>query len=247
MIKKIWRDNILLLSLGVLILSSINVSAEILTDDADDVWRSDEYNSEKKEWVEWSRNVTDHPHIDIISVEYALNGSELTLTMTLKEEINESRLARYEIFYGTFYGAPFYFARYWADTGVGTYRSVGLENDIKGEFISPILEDGRTISVTFQIPETNTTYEIWGFACEQNSDDTKYWIDYVPAKYEPENVSEDVDGDDSNNDDNDTNETGDDGDENIGGNGDNGTPGFGIIILICAIAVIIFKKQKRNK
>ena len=252
----------------MLMLLSVNVSAEILTDGSDDIWYS-KYNTEEKEWPWLSKNVTGHSNIDITSIEYLLETSELTLTMILKEEINESRSTGYEIYYGNFSDLPYYRAQYLSYTGEGTYRSVGLDDDIHGELIYPVSEDGKIFSATFEVPYIDSTFEIWGYAFEYSDDNMEYWADFVPLKYEPENISEDADdvdngeddvnetddsSDDTGDGDDDVNETDDSSDDNesvdngdnesLDSNGDKDTPGFEIIIMVCAISLVLFKRWK---
>lgn len=254
---KILRMIALIICLNLLILSSINVSAEILQDSMDDVW----YSEKNQEGWTWNLyNITNHSNIDIISVEYFIEDSELTLTMVLKDKINISRYAGYEIYYGNFSDIPYYRVQYLTYND-GTYRSFGFDDDFKGEIVNPILEDGKTFSATFEINHMDSTFEIWGYAFEYNDDRTIYWADFVPLKYEPVgDVVNDSNGDDLDNGDDGSNLTDDDSDDIINNdnttnddmtNGDKDgkeqeeTPGFGIIIVICAIALIVLRKRKR--
>ncbi len=245
MITKFWKNNnILFLLVGALIVLSMSATAETIMDDAGDVW----YKTASDGWFWSSQNVTDHPNIDIISVEYTLNGSILTLTMILNGEIDESKTVGYEICYGNLTDYTYYLARYLPYAGGGRYYFVG-EGDIDdmGNLTHPISEDGKIFSTTFEIDDMDSTFEIWGQTYEYDDNDTGKWADFVPLKFEPEYSGEGPDDDDdTGNEDN--NETSDgNNDENTGDTEKKGTPGFEILIVICAIALISLRKQKKKE
>jgi hypothetical protein len=185
--------------------------------------------------------------------------------MTLKDKIDVSITAGYEIFFGNFPDPPYYSARYLPYSGGGTYRSFGLEDEIYGTILNPVSEDGKTFSVTFEVDNTDN-FELWGYSFEYSWDKIDYWVDYIPTEYEPDmDISEDNDTSGGDDDDDEVNETSDDdddydnnnetvdGDNNsnisdddkISNDEENGTPGFELFGLICAIFYIIHRKSKR--
>jgi len=240
---KLCMNYIFILAILSIVMSCISVNAVTIADDTGDVW----YKSLSNGWLWTSKNNTDHANIDIMSIDYILNESFLTIEMTLKERIDESKNVGYELYYGNFNGRPYYLARYLTLTysGLGRYYYIGDQVEDKGFLSNPISDDGMVFSVTFEIDNIDSSFEIWGQAYENSDDNTEQWVDFVPLKFEPELGDDDndtVDGDDGNN--TNGNETVD---NTTGNNGVEGTPGFEIIILISAIVFIIFKKQKRNK
>jgi len=239
---KLCMSYIFILAMLSIVISCISVNAITIADDTGDVW----YSSLSNGWLWTSKNNTDHANIDIMSIDYKLNESFLTLEMTFKEEIDESKNVGYELYYGNFTGRPYYLARYLTYSELGRYYYIDDQVENKGFLSNPISEDGMVFSVTFEIDNIDSSFEIWGQAYETSVDNTERWVDFVPLKFEPELGDDDNDvingGDGNNTSDNETI----DGD-NTGNNGGEGTPGFEIIILICAIVLIIFKKQKRNK
>jgi len=254
---KLSMNYVFILSILSIVISCISVDAVTITDDIGDVWYSSEYNG----WLWSSQNNTDHPYIDIISIDYVFNESFITFEMNLKDEIDETKNVGYEVYYGNFTGRPYYLARYLAYSGLGRYYYISDKDvEYKGTLSNPISEDGKVFSFTFEIENIDSSFEIWGKVYEDSNDYTERWVDFFPLKFEPEldydetNGTEGGDSDDSDigdeDDENDTsdNETSDDDkNENTSNDGRQETPGFEIIIFICAITFIILKKQNRNK
>ena len=252
---KLCMNYVFILSILSVLISCISVDAVTITDDTGDVW----YSSESNGWLWSSQNNTDHPYIDIISVDYAFNESFLTFEMTLKDEIDETKNVGFEIYYGNFTGRPYYMARYLAYSGSGKYSYISDKGvEYKGSISNPISEDGKVFSFTFEIENIDSSFEIWGKAYEDSYDYTESWVDFFPLKFEPEldyngtngdegGDSDDNDIDDEEDEDDTSDETSDDDiNENTSNNHSQETPGFEIIILLCAITFIIFKKQNRN-
>jgi len=237
---KLCLNYISIIAIFLLVISCISVNAVTINDDTGDVW----YSSVSNGWLWSSKNNTDHSNIDIKSVDYVLNESLITLKMTLKDEIDESKNVGYEIYYGNFTGRPYYLARYLTYSGAGRYYYISeIDVEDKGVLLNTISEDGMVFSATFIIENIDSSFEIWGQAYEDSDDYTERWVDFVPLKYEPELDDIETDGDGGgDSDDNvtadDDDETDDDGEGDSNGNDntddnetDNGEP-VGLLLVV---------------
>jgi len=238
-IMKIWKRSILLfVAVAILLLSTITVSAVTETDNVDDVWYWEiDAGTGAFSWS--SQKFTDHPTVDITSVGYTIDGSELTLTMTVNEAIDDSLFAMYMIYFGN-YDEDYYVATYTTFTKMGMYQAVGIEGFDMGMLTDPLSGDRKTFTATFEIADPDPTFDVWGVTMEfKNVEDlttgggqVEYWGDFAPNTFGPGAVGDD---------DNDDDASGTDGTDST-----KGTPGFETLAVIAALGVafILLRRKK---
>jgi hypothetical protein len=77
MFMRLWKNSILIVGAVVLIMSSLTVSAEELTDGTGDIYH---WKYSETEWS-WQQYTGDKPNIDITRVSYSVSENTLTATM----------------------------------------------------------------------------------------------------------------------------------------------------------------------
>jgi hypothetical protein len=230
---------------AVLIISSMAASAVTESDDTDDIWYV-EYNLTDLTFKVTTKEIADYPEIDITSVSATLDGTTLTLSITLDGAISSQSFAVYSIYYGI-QDSTFYVATYMPYSGIATYAGTGIEGYTGGTTTATISEDLKTISISFDVTETGESYNLWGVAVEYSSIEditsgtASYYYDVAPLSYavdyeytgdlddgeddEEENATEEPDGNETDNGTDD--EPVDDGED--GESGDDGTTDDGTI------------------
>ena len=221
---KLRKSNILIISIIVLLLSSMAVSADKTeSDPTGDVWH----------WTYtdgvygWEYNIAGKPHIDITEISYTISGAQVTLTLKIAGTITSSEMVSYRAGLHT---SDSVYRVTWVDNeciAFGTDTGNGSQTDYYPE--TTVSEN--TISVTFDVVGTfSTDVEVWGSAFEFTSvgDTTvEWWADWAPETSSP--YWEDGNGD---------------------GDGQqqppSGTPGFETIAVIGAIAVALIILRKRK-
>lgn len=246
---KLWKSSVLIISIAVLLLATVTVSAE--SDTTDDVlyWKG-------SDWYNWQWNVGNRPNIDIVDVSYNAED-RLTISMTVNGEINSEK-SWYHLWYNT--SNAWYHLHYYPDE-----ESEPVASALPLDFESWSYEDllnwtepetetsvsASTITATFDwVTEdhTMTGFYAWSQEWENISDQyTEFWIDYAPNDYSPygefeDYEPEDGDGEDTEGDGDGTNGNGSE------GNGDtsNGTPGFEVLVLLVAIGAIFIILRRRK-
>ncbi len=223
---KLRKGSILFVSVAVMLLSSMAVSADKTeSDPTGDVWHYEWADGIFVGWKPVSR-----PNIDITELSYTVSGDRVTLTLKVLGTITNSELISFWFSLNTNDSS---YTVMWINgellMGIGTDTGEGLHIDMDPE----ISVNGGTLSATFDVVGTFTTgVELSGYAQEfTNAGDVnaEYWQDWVP-------------------DDDPSNGQGDDGT----GNGDGTTPpkpktpGFEVIAFIGAIAVALIILRKRK-
>ena len=248
--------NILFIMLGVLVLvfSSITVSAETQTDPSGDVYH---WKMTDSIWS-WEPSVESKPNIDIIELTYTPNGNQLTLTMKVAGNIQNSDKIAYIAWVNT---TDAYYWLYWMN-GQSTSMAINTqEGSTQFDMDPDVTVVEGTITCVFDVVGTDiASSEFWGYAAEYTNFGVMtqdWWGDWIPGTYAPFWDQEgDGDGDEGEGDGDEGEGDGDEGDtdgegETDGegsGNGENGsgTPGFELIgvITALAIAIIILRRRK---
>ena len=223
---KLWKSSILFVSVAVMLLSSMAVSADKTeSDPTGDVWHWNYMDG----IYGWDVNVANKPNIDVTEISYAISGSQVTLTMKVAGTITNSETVTYCV-YLLSSDSTYYF--YWTNNdaiGTGT-NSEGSPVDYEPE----ITANGNTITATYDVIGTfSTGIEFYGYAQELTVvGDTaaEYFQDWVPNEGDPPGGDEDGDGD---------------------GDGQQkpptGTPGFEAIAVIAALGVAFIILRRRNR
>lgn len=239
--RKLKKSLIIFGAVIFLLLSSLTVSAE--SDPEGDVYHQIVDGSSFRYELFGTRD-----KIDITDISYGTSGSDITVSLTVKDAIDTSSQ---NIIYWVYLGAvgatevDYYFLQY--SQGQGIISSAGV---LGGYFnMTPTFDistDGKTLSYTFTDVDTSNEYEPWGYAAEYfdftQQDGGEAWLDYAPGTYSPwYGMDDDTGGDD-----NGGGDTGN-GDDTGGSTTDKkDSPGFGIIALIAGIALLVFVLRKRK-
>lgn len=216
---------VLIVIIGMLLLSSICVSASTLTEGTGDVYH----------WVQtgtawgWQYNVADKPNIDITGLSATVNGDQLTLELTVQGTIQNSDKIVYWAWYNT--TDTSYMLLWVNETG----SAFGSNNS--GYVMGEISASGGTITATFNTTGIAAEENMYGYAYEYTTiDDTttnEWWGDWIPNDNSPYKQT----SNNGNTDNTSKNQT--------GGSGSK-TPGFEIPLLITAliVAMIIIRRKK---
>ena len=182
--------------------------------------------------------------VDITDISYSISGSDITVSLTVKDGIDTSNQ---NIIYWVYLQAvgltelDYYFLSY--SQGQGIISSAGNFAgylDLNPDF--NISSDGKTLSYTFTGVDPTNSFEPWGFAIEYldfgGGEGGEAWVDYAPAIYAPwydSGEEEEEEEEQENN------------EENAGENGeDNGSPGFELLVFVAAIVVaLLFIRRKK--
>jgi len=230
---KLWKSYLIIISVLVLPLSSMPVSAETQTEPTGDVfhwWQSGgvftwEYDASK-------------PDIDIVQYSYEISGSALTLSITVNGDINDGELYTYTLSLINDETGDTYMVSYVGGVGTSYYLSQ------MGGGTGDAVASGNTLTGTFDTTITDTSgYEFIGIAHQYtilNDVAAEYWVD---------STEEIDDGSDSEGDDDDTTSDTEDSnndDTNTSTSQPSGTPGFEAILLIVSLFFIVFLIKRKN-
>ena len=219
----------------MLIISTVNVAAE--ADPTDDLYRQ----------IPTDTGLTYEPYsgnksyIDITDISYSIDGSQVTLTMTLADDILSSPFVKYYMHFRTS-DAPLFTATF--SDGFGSYT--GPNNPAGAIIDNPV--SGNMFTAIFDVNDPNLNYIAWAEADEYTdeiNDQVEGWRDFAPDSYAP--WSEPVEGNGDDDDNGDTNGEDDENGGDTGGNGSStGTPGFEVITVIIALGVafILLRRKK---
>ena len=224
------------------------MTSSALTDDTGDVYH---WKLTDNTWA-WEQYAGQKDNIDITSVDYSIDESQVTLTMTVAGTIeNSQNIFYYMILVGE---SGNYQAYYTNENGIWTGTD-GFSGE-GGLLTDPVI--GNTFTATFTINNPSASYDVYGYALEysnlSDASTSEWWADYAPMEHAPWYAGDDDTGDDDTGDD----DAGDDdtGDDDTGDNGtsggdeggdDKGTPGFELLTIVAALAVafIILKRRKQ--
>ena len=252
---------LILISIAFIASFSMVASAETVTDPTGDVYHWDYTDTT---WG-WDTNIGDKPNIDITELTYTVNGDQVTVVMKVAGTIANAEGISYTIWLNT---TDSYYTAGWTN-GEGYGMGVSTEEgSYEMDFEPEISASGNTISVTFDTVGTFTGIDaFWGFSQEfydiNEGMAGEYWADWAPETYswyEGEDSGE-TGGDDTGSEDTGEDDSGDTEGDDTGGSdtGDStddsssedegtgsGTPGFELIALLGAFAVLFIVTKKRR-
>jgi hypothetical protein len=232
--KKLRSYGIVLISLLVLLGSCFTAAATSIDDGTSDVWH----------WTftftggRWDGNIGNKPNIDIKEISYSVNDNKITLKMEVSGEIQNSDKIAYMVYYNT--TDTTYQMSYSNGTGGGF--GMNQENmDIRAT--ENVSVSGDTFSVVLDVIGDTSKVDLWGYAAEYSSYgdlSAEWWGDWAPnEKFLFDTGTDGTDG---------TNGTdGTDGglDDKESGS-DKKTPGFELVLVLAAVAVVFIVLRKRR-
>jgi len=223
---------ILIMSIGLLLLSSFSASAGSIDDQPNDVihykW------SDINDWY-FELEVEEKQSIDIDEMSLEIVGEQAVFTMTLYGNVMTDQLYYYMGTYSSDEATYFFI---YGTSPEGETASSGVWSTSTGSGpATSVIADGKKIEATFDTNiEGSTNVDIWGVATEYTeygNSLVEHWVDYSPDdKFEGDLF--DPDNGNGNN----TNET--------TNKKDDGTPGFEAIALLAAVAVALVLLKRRR-
>jgi len=151
-----------------------NENTNHVYDDRDDIYHYIT-NTETGEYSLSSKNVKDKPYIDIVNASYELNGNNITMSMTVDQEIPPSDLMDQYCYYMLYYGNPNESGN-WHSAGFSSYSGNGVitvmeelppnARLIEWNFEDPLSEDGKTFTASFEIQTIDSSFRFWAVAKE---------------------------------------------------------------------------------
>jgi len=229
--KKLRIYGIGLISLLVLLGSCFTAAATSVDDGTSDV----------RHWTftftggRWDGNIGSKPNIDITEISYTVNNNQITLKMKVSGEIQTSEKVSYAMYFNS--SDTHYMLSYNDGTGSG----IGFKgmNSTKGN----VSVSRDTLSVVLDVLGDISKVDLWGYAAEYSSYgdlSAEWWGDWAPNEKFPFDTGTDgTDGTDSTN--------GTDGGLNHKESGsDKKTPGFELVLILAAIAVVLIVLRKRR-
>lgn len=233
----------------ILFVASSAVSAYTVQDTSNDVAHWAGYQGT---WGWTDINVEDNPDVDIKELRQSVVDGKMVIELEIYGTIQNSSLFRY---WFTFNTSDSYYLVTWSN-GVGG----GLGMDTSGQLMMPVLpivttKDG-IITATFDMVGTETdAVEFWGYVWQYTTlgdiINSEWWGDWAPNTYQlfdEEDILDDEDPDD----DEPGGDDSDDDKENGNDNGSQGTtdtdgsPGFGVIVLIVGLIILIFISKRKK-
>ena len=222
---KVRKISLVVIGIGMLLLSSICVSANTLTEGTGDVYH---WTQTGTTWG-WQYNVGDKPNIDITGLSATIAGDQLTLVLTVQGTIQDSDKIGYWAYYNT---TDMTYWIVWANGEGSAFGFNASGGTYEGYNIGEIVVSGGTITGTFNITGATTEENLYGYASEYttSSGDTanEWWGDWIPNDNSPYKDTSGTDNTDNN-----------------GGSGSK-SPGFEIPLVITAlvIALIMIRRKK---
>ena len=219
---KLRKSSIIFVGVSVMLLSSIAVSADKTeSDPSGDVYYFNGVDAD----VIWEF-YGERDHIDVTDAAYSISGSDITVSLTVKDSISNHQKIKYYIILKSDI-TSYYAFDYTNESGMATGNGdLAGYVDINPDFI--ISADGKTISYTYSDVDTSLDYTLKAYAVEYLTYGITYgeaWYDYIPDS----EASYYTGGDDNNN-----------------TPGPTRTPGFEVISILAAIGItfIILKRKK---
>jgi hypothetical protein len=237
LILMLRKSSLIVLALIGFLCCSVTVSA--ISDGTGDIWHW----TATEGGFNWVAYTESNDKIDITNLDYAIEGSEVTMTMTVAGQIEDADTVYYLMH--LLMGNDYYMATYL--NGNGLVIGSGALSGFFEQLTDPV--SGNTFTATFTVNDPTADYEIRGYAQELSTygDETnaEWWGDWAPDTYFNEYTGYQGPGDDT---DDDTEGEGTNGEDETD-NGDTTptpqTPGFEIILIsIAFIIALIIRKRK---
>ena len=221
---KLCKSSIVFVSVAVMLLSSMAVSAE--SDSTGDVWHQTWSGSK---W-NWGASTDSKSNIDITDISYDISGTQATVTMTTVGAMSAGM--EDDVVYTMHLksaGSSYYMIVY--TNSQGSVMGWGDYAGFMEQLDDPI--SGNTFTATFEVSNPDSDWQVYGFNVEYyepGNEQGEAWWDYAPNSNAPWYTGGDGDGDSGNG----------------GSSGSSGTPGFETITVIAAvgIALIILRRKK---
>jgi len=177
---KLWKTGFLFLALGILVSLATPVLA--VTDVSGDVYY---YHSSEGKWL-WEPYSGNKPNIDITDVSFSIEGSAVTLTMTVAGSIeNIETITYYMYLVSTDTSDDFYQVVY--INGLSIWEGFGKYIGESGSLVNPASDN--ILTATFNISDPTASYTTWGYTEELSTEGetaiAEMWSDYVPDSYAP--------------------------------------------------------------
>lgn len=251
---KMCKIFILLIGMSLLLFfTSGTVSADSFQDPMNDVAHWAGYLGT---WGWTDIDIGDHPNVDIKEIRQSIENGKMVIELEVYGSIQDSQLYYY---YFAFNTSDAYYMVTWSNGAGG-----GLGMNTAGQFITAqpdISKSGATISATFDlVGEAADALEFWGYAWQYTNFgdivNAEWWGDWVPNTYQPFDEDDIPDDEEPEEDEPDDEESGgddlDDDKENGNNNGSQGTsdtkgsPGFGVIVLVAGLLILIFVLKRKK-
>jgi hypothetical protein len=221
---KVWKYGIIIVSLGMLMLSSAVVSAEIIDDGQNDVLKA---NADGTYVRGQTMNV-----IDVDKITYTFSGDKLTLEYKIVGPFQQTGDYMY---YAIVTTTDFSYSVRMNDYGNADAMVVGTAaQDYNFEKPECVVGE-NTLTAEFQTQGDTTIVEAFGWATFVNN---PVYTDWAPDSRGPEGSFGEDTSDDTGSDDS--------GDDDEGSDNNPKTPGFELIAVIAAVgvALILLKRRK---
>jgi len=248
------RKYLILAAIGIIsmLIFSTNVPAESYSDNSGDVAH---WAGSTTGWGWTDINIADRPNIDIKEIRQNVVGDSMIIELEVQGSIQDSE----KFFYWIAFNSSD--AYYWVSWANGEGAGIGMKLGDMTEMSQPtVTKEGGTITATFDIVGEDTiSEEFWGYAWEYTTlgdvVTSEWWGDWAPNGYTPfdegDIIDEDEPDDDQEEKDPGDDETDGEEDEGEGANGEDSTnggssPGFELILLLAAFAIIIIVYRKKK-
>jgi hypothetical protein len=228
---KLRNYGIVMISLLVLLGSCFTAAATSIDDGTGDVWH---WAQAGTSWS-WQGNVGNKPNIDIKEISYEVNDGKITLKMEVAGNIQTSDKVGYYFWYNS--TDTVYTMTYM--NGQGVAFGVKGGNYVNGTYAQNVTVSEDTLSAVLDVVGDTSKVELWGMAVEYTTfgDQTaEWWGDWAPNSKLPFTP-----GTGGNTDGNNT-----DGNTNDGNNTGTKTPGFELVLVLAAVAVVFIIVRKRR-
>lgn len=235
---------------AVVFLIGASVTASAVTDSTGDLFHALEnggyevYNNQKDD-------------IDITDISYTTSETQVTVTLTVKGEIQNTSLFGYFVYIASEGIDGFdYFASY--TNGIGYVFDTTPTDHL-------VTKDSNTLTFVFDLEDPSSIVNAWAWAYESASyESEESWLDWAPDTYFPayddfygssndgEDPSEEGNGETTDEGDGTTTgeEDGTNGEDTTEGGEENSgsekTPGFEILTLVASVAIALILLRKRK-
>jgi len=246
---KMMKSGIVVIGLVMLLMLSITVSAETVTDGQGDVFYWDLTYP-----IGTVPTYVDKPNIDITSLSVVYNGDQVTVSMETAGPITLGSNTLYHMYYNTSEALYSINAIAGEAFATGLLRPELLAELTPAEIMEyqasypDVIITGNTMSATFDIVGDDTSTDaLWGnsMQIDESAGIAAGWWDYAPNDYIPYEFGEEDSGTEETNGDT-TGETNEGTTTTNDGSPEPSTPGFETLAILAALGVAYIILRKRN-